>query len=180
MPCDIDVMPNFWSWANLIGLFEFDIALSTILWQLLLTELLNYSSLNLIELCSSCVKNASNISSVLDSIYVLRGCGLSLVTLEFIYYLTFNRIQQGGRQKVPSYQFFSCNFYKGKNWLPKDFWLLVLTFVHPLKQIFKSIPSSRFKLLNLNQDHFSKKIFFWSNHYKIEVLTTYILEIMTP
>ena len=34
---------------------------------------------------------------------------------------------------------------------------------------FKCIPSASPKLLNLNQDHPSKKWFFWSNFYKLEL-----------
>ena len=37
---------------------------------------------------------------------------------------------------------------------------------------FKVIPSPSSKLLHLNQDHSSKKYFFWSNPYKIEVMIT--------
>ena len=49
------------------------------------------------------------------------------------------------------------------------------TFV-TLVQNFKAIPSASPKLLNLNQDHPSKKSFFWSNHYKIEVMITFLVE----
>ena len=40
----------------------------------------------------------------------------------------------------------------------------------------KTIPRVSPKLLNLNQDHPSKKCFFWSKHYKIEVMITYLIE----
>ena len=40
----------------------------------------------------------------------------------------------------------------------------------------KTIPRVSPKLLNLNQEHPSKKWFFWSKHYKIEVMVTYLIE----
>ena len=58
----------------------------------------------------------------------------------------------------------------------------VLTFsFNPLATMllnFKVIPSANPKLLNLNQDHPSKKaFFFWSNRYKIGVII-YLIEIL--
>ena len=44
-----------------------------------------------------------------------------------------------------------------------------------LVQNFKFVASASRKLLNLNQDHPSKKRFFWSNSYKIEVMTTSLI-----
>ena len=43
---------------------------------------------------------------------------------------------------------------------------------------FKFLPSASPKLLNFNQDHPSKKWFFWSNTYKIEVVVTSLTEIL--
>ena len=43
---------------------------------------------------------------------------------------------------------------------------------------FKVIPTASPKFLNLNQDHPSKKWFFWSNPYKIEVMITSLIEIL--
>ena len=40
------------------------------------------------------------------------------------------------------------------------------------------VPSGSPKLLNLNQDHPSKKWFFWSNPYKIEAMITFLLEML--
>ena len=42
------------------------------------------------------------------------------------------------------------------------------------------MPSASPKLLNLNQDHHSKKRFFWSNPYKIEVITSLIEMLELP
>ena len=47
-----------------------------------------------------------------------------------------------------------------------------------LLQSFKVIPSASPKLLNLNQDHPSKKWFFWSNPYKIDVMVTSLIEML--
>ena len=41
-----------------------------------------------------------------------------------------------------------------------------------------AIPSASPKLLNLNQDHPSKKWFFWSNPHKIEISITSVLEML--
>ena len=45
-----------------------------------------------------------------------------------------------------------------------------------LMQNFKFIPSVSPKLLNLNQDHPSKKVFLWSSPYKIVLISTISLE----
>ena len=44
-------------------------------------------------------------------------------------------------------------------------------------QNLKVVPSASSKLLNLNQDHPSKKAFFWSNSYKIVISVTCLIEI---
>ena len=43
---------------------------------------------------------------------------------------------------------------------------------------FQAAPSASPKLLNLNQDHPSKKWFYWSNLCKIEVIMTSLIEIL--
>ena len=60
---------------------------------------------------------------------------------------------------------------------PKLFGLLVLSllihwWILPLKVISSTSP----KLLKLNQDHLSKKEFFRSNPYKIEIMITSVIE----
>ena len=47
-----------------------------------------------------------------------------------------------------------------------------------LVENLKVIPSASLKLLNFNQDHHSKKWFFWSNPYKIEVIITSLIEVL--
>ena len=43
---------------------------------------------------------------------------------------------------------------------------------------FKVISSTSPKLLNLNQDHPSKRVFFWSSPCKIEVMITSLIEML--
>ena len=43
---------------------------------------------------------------------------------------------------------------------------------------FKYVRSVSSKLLDLNQDHPSKKWFFWSNSYKIEIVITSLIEML--
>ena len=43
---------------------------------------------------------------------------------------------------------------------------------------FKFITSASLKLLNLNQDHPSKKVVFWPNPYKIEIMITSLIEML--
>ena len=43
-------------------------------------------------------------------------------------------------------------------------------------QNFMTIPSASPQLLNLNQDHPSKKWFLWSNPYKFEVMITSLVK----
>ena len=47
-----------------------------------------------------------------------------------------------------------------------------------LVQNFKFVPSASPNLLNFNQDHPSKKRFFWSNPYKIEDMITFLKEML--
>ena len=47
-----------------------------------------------------------------------------------------------------------------------------------LLQNFKFVFSASPKLLNLNEEHPSKKRFFWSNPYKIEVMITFFTEML--
>ena len=47
-----------------------------------------------------------------------------------------------------------------------------------LVQNFKFVPCASPKLLNLNQNHPSKKPFFWSSPYKIEVMITSLIQML--
>ena len=64
---------------------------------------------------------------------------------------------------------------------PQNF--LTFSFNHfaTLVQSFRTITSAVPKLLNLNQEHHSKKLVFlvnWSNPYKFEVIITSLIEIL--
>ena len=43
---------------------------------------------------------------------------------------------------------------------------------------FKAVTSVSPKLLNLNQEHLSKKCFFWSNPYETEVIIISLIEML--
>ena len=60
----------------------------------------------------------------------------------------------------------------------KNFLGCILQPFAKLVQNFKSIPSASPKLLNLNQGHLSKKQYFWSKTYKIEVMITSLLDML--
>ena len=83
----------------------------------------------------------------------------------------------GGGKKAPPTSFFpvtSTNVGIG----PYNFLTFSFNPFARLVQNFKFVPSGSPKLLNLNQDHPSKKCFFWSNPYKIEVMITSPIEML--
>ena len=61
---------------------------------------------------------------------------------------------------------------------PKTFLAFTFHLFTRLVQSFMCIPSASPKLLNLNQDQPSKKEFFWSNPYKIDVMITSLIEML--
>ena len=61
---------------------------------------------------------------------------------------------------------------------PQNFLTFSFNPLATLMQNYKFVPSVSPKLLNLNQDHPSKKWFFWSNPYKIEVMITFLIEML--
>ena len=61
---------------------------------------------------------------------------------------------------------------------PQNFLTFSFNLFTRLVQNIKFVPSASPKLLNLNQDHPSKKRFFWSNPYKIEVMITFLIEML--
>ena len=91
---------------------------------------------------------------------------LKLIFLNFFQFLTLNVTikpmltlfrmgwGEGGGQKGTPYHFYPCNFNKRSTYLQKLFEFQFQSFWH------KVIPSSSPKLLNLNQDHPSKKVIF--------------------
>ena len=77
----------------------------------------------------------------------------------------------GGGQKVPVT---STNLGFG----PQNFLTFSFNPFSTLVQNLKFVPSASPKLLNLNQDHPSKKAIFWSNPYRIEVVITFLMEML--
>ena len=84
---------------------------------------------------------------------------------------------EGGGQKGPPTSFFpvtSTNVGFG----PQNFLTFSFNPFVTLVQNLKIVSSAHPKLLNLNQDHSSKKRFFCSNPYKIEVMITFLIEMV--
>ena len=110
----------------------------------------------------------------LEQSIILQNCSLfRKTTLRWFFLPTLLQIKSPWPysrwcQKDPSpYQFFTCHFYK-RSFNP---------FV-TLAQNYKVIPTASPKLLNLNQDHPSKKLVSWSNPYKIDVMITSLIEML--
>ena len=61
---------------------------------------------------------------------------------------------------------------------PQNFLTFSFNSFTTLVQNFDFLPTVSPKLLNLNQDHPSKKRFFWLNPYKIEVMITFLTEML--
>ena len=61
---------------------------------------------------------------------------------------------------------------------PEIFLTFSLNPFFTLVSIFKAIPRASPKLLNLNQDHPTKKCLFWPNLYKIEVMRISFIEML--
>ena len=83
----------------------------------------------------------------------------------------------GVRQKKAPYQFFPCNFYKRKNYPPKAFHSQFQPFCH-IGVKFQVCTQCQSQVIELNEDHPSKKWFSWSNLYKIEVMITSLIEML--
>ena len=83
----------------------------------------------------------------------------------------------GGGKKAPAISFSpvtSTNVGFG----PQNFLTFSFNPFATLVQNVKLGPSARPTLLNLNQDHPSKKAIFWSNPYKIEVMITSLIHML--
>ena len=89
----------------------------------------------------------------------------------------FNPFQDEGGKPSPSTRFSPATFTRRRITHQN-----ILTFsFDPFAKLvysFKAIPSASIQLLNLNQDHLSKKWFFWSNFYKIKAMITSLIEIL--
>ena len=84
----------------------------------------------------------------------------------------------GGAKKAPPPTSFSFVSSTNVGFGPQNFLTFSFNPFATLVQNFKFVPSASPKLLNLNQDHPSKKRFFWSNPYKIEVMITFFIEML--
>ena len=82
----------------------------------------------------------------------------------------------GGQKSCPTSVSAVTSTNVGTN--PKNFLTFSISPFSTLVWIFKVIPNASPKLLNLNQDHPSKKCFFWSNPYKIEGMITSLTEML--
>ena len=94
-----------------------------------------------------------------------------------------NPIQDGGGgggrgTKRPLSTSFSSVTSTNVGFRPKNFLTFSFNPFSPQLQNFKFAPSASLKLLNLNQDYPSKKWFFWSNPYKVEVMITFLIEML--
>ena len=90
-------------------------------------------------------------------LYLCNGCHDLMQ-----YAMNFNPIRDGGHKGAPPpppYQFFSCNFYKRRIW-PQDFLTFSFNPFPTLVQNFKFVSSPSPKLLDLNQNHSSKRAIF--------------------
>ena len=104
-------------------------------------------------------------------------------TVIFSVCLTINRIKDrgwrgggaGGGKKVPLPTSFSSVTSTNVGFGPKNFLTFSFNPFATLVQNFKFVPSASPKLLNLNQDHLSKKAL---NPYTTEVMTTFLIEML--
>ena len=91
-------------------------------------------------------------------------------------FLNLTLFRMGGVAKRPLSTSFSSVTSTNVGFRPKNFLTFSFNPFSPQLQNFKFAPSASLKLLNLNQDYPSKKWFFWSNPYKIEVMITSLKE----
>ena len=87
-----------------------------------------------------------------------------------------NPIQDRGQKGPPTS--FSSVTSTNVGFGPQNFLTFSFNPFATLVQNFKFVPSASPKLLNLNQDHPSKKAIFWSNLYKIEIMITFLIEML--
>ena len=89
-----------------------------------------------------------------------------------------NPIQDGGGAKSPPPTSFSPVTSTNVGFGSQNFLTFSFNPFATLVQNFKLVPSASPNLLNLDQDHPSKKWFFWSNPYNIEVVITSLIEML--
>ena len=85
--------------------------------------------------------------------------------------------EEGGAKRSP-YQFFSPVTSTNLRVSPQNFLTFSVNPFSTLMENLKAIPSVSLKLLNLNQEYPSKKLFFfWSDPSKTEVMITSLIGI---
>ena len=89
-----------------------------------------------------------------------------------------NPIQDGGGEQKGPPNSFSPVTFTNVGIRTQNFLTLSFNPFSRLVQNFKFVSSACPKLLNLNQDHPSKKRFFWSNPYKVEVMITSLIQML--
>ena len=89
-----------------------------------------------------------------------------------------NPFQDGGRGKKATPTSYSPVISTNVGFGFQNFLTFSFNLFATLVQNLKFVPSASHKLLNLNQDHLSKKRFSWSNPYKIEVMITFLIEML--
>ena len=94
------------------------------------------------------------------------------------FFLTLFRMGGGGGGKKASPTSFSPVTSTNVGFGRQNFLTFSFNPFVKIVKYFKFVPSASPKLLNLNQDHPSKKRFFWSNPYKIEVMITFLIEML--
>ena len=95
----------------------------------------------------------------------------------------FNPIQNGGWGEkdpppAPLLPFFFPVTSNNVRTSPQNFLTFSCKPFGTLVWNFKFAPSASAELLNLNQDHPSKKAVFWSNPFKIGVVITFLIEML--
>ena len=107
---------------------------------------------------------------------VIKGRNLRMKLFRTEYNLTLFRMRGGSAIRPPTTS--SPVTFAKVGISPKNFWLLISTLLTHLCKISRPYVSASPKLLNLNQEHPSKNVFFWSNPYKIEIMLTSLIEIL--
>ena len=105
---------------------------------------------------------------------------LSLNSLPLVsaLFLTLFRMGEGGGQRGSPLTSFLPVTSTNVRISPQNFLTFSFDPFVTLVQKFTFVPSASPKLLNLNQDHSSKKQFFWSNPYKIKVVIASLIHML--
>ena len=116
----------------------------------------------------------------LEAILIVNSSHLQIILDPFDahLHLLLTLFRMGGGKKA-LHTSFSLVTSENVEISPQNFLNFSLNPFNTLVGDFKVIASASPKLLNLNEDHPSKKErFFWSNPYKIEVMKTSLIEML--